>query len=74
MANAFASHFNKVYLNATGDRDSDYLSFMFVIKEHDSNATNISNDITVELVDKCMLVKLLDLMTYPVSILNMHTL
>jgi len=50
---------------------------MSVIKQHDSNATNISNDITVELVDKCiskdcMLVKHLDLMTYPVSI--MHTL
>jgi len=54
VANAFASHFNKVYLNATGDCDSDYLSFMSVIKEHDGNATNISNDITVEFVDKCI--------------------
>jgi len=54
VANAFASHFSEVYLSATTDGDSDCSSVVSVIEEHDSNATNISNDITVELVDKCI--------------------
>jgi len=54
VTNAFASHFKEVYLSATPDGDSDCFSVVSVIEEHNSNATNISNDITVELVDKCI--------------------
>jgi len=54
VANAFASHFNKVYSSAADDCHSIKRPFMSVIEEHDDNATNISNDITVELVDKCI--------------------
>jgi len=54
VANAFAAHFNKVYLNATGDHSSDCLPLMSAMKDHHDSETNFSNSITVELVDKCI--------------------
>jgi len=54
VVNAFSSRFNKGYLSATSDSDSYCRSVMSAIQEHNGNTTNITNDITVELVDKCM--------------------
>jgi len=54
VANAFASQFNKVYSSVADDCHSIKRPFMSAIEDHNDNATNISNDITVELVDKCI--------------------
>jgi len=54
VANAFAAHFNKVYLNATGDHSSDCLPLMSAMKDYHDSETSFSNSITVELADKCI--------------------